>query len=377
MSDYFKQPICDCIRPIINKYISIRKAAEKADNPDRDYTLIIGENCNSAIRQYAHKYLMELLDAEHENDCPVYREILGYVEISRQMCLIEKAGPKTAYEYYIGKRQKEHLNIREAHRKKIIERTSELEEPIPRNYWVYLNCEMHLHMYEWPEGSPLNKMGLGSSHKEGHYITFKGKKYPFPYFPNELFHQLDYLEKKLKQDNLGATDLQEMPIYFFEESELKDYPEHAKLVYNIIEEIALYIGERYHNGRKDRVINDFLKHCEERALQVKAKDEAPAPPLKYAAKFYALYHLVLIELGIEKPFEKDEKGQYDRATIEIFAENRYPGCSKQGFYKDYRDLCTASKIAIAGRLKKGYKEKIIAISGNDGRVASHLKSYPD
>ena len=94
------------------------------------------------------------------------------------------------------------------------------------------------------------------------------------------------------------------------------------------------------------------------------------------AKFYALLHWILIELGVEKSFEKNENDLYPASYIKRFAENKYDFKDGQIFYYHFTNINIKNKSAFAKIFGKDYKEKVIAISNNDAKVISHLKDYP-
>jgi hypothetical protein len=98
---------------------------------------------------------------------------------------------------------------------------------------------------------------------------------------------------------------------------------------------------------------------------------------KIPAKYYALYHWILIEMGIEKNFDQDSNDYYNRRQIEAFAYERYPKISKQGFYRTFIRIDITNKPYIAVIFGKGYKEKLIKISNNDAKVIRHLQNYPN
>ncbi|MBA7545648.1 hypothetical protein ES705_38019 [subsurface metagenome] len=97
---------------------------------------------------------------------------------------------------------------------------------------------------------------------------------------------------------------------------------------------------------------------------------------KIPAKYYALYHLILIEMGIENDFERNENDQYKKSKIEAFARERHPKTSSQGFYRHFTGIDITNRLAIANSYGAGYKEKIIEISKNNSKVIIHLKDYP-
>ncbi len=100
-------------------------------------------------------------------------------------------------------------------------------------------------------------------------------------------------------------------------------------------------------------------------------------PKRGEPKFYALLHWVLIDLGIEKLFEKNENDLYPASLVKNFAENKYGFKNGQSFYRCFKDLDITNKTAIARTYGKSYKEKIIGISNNDARVISYLKKFPN
>lgn len=80
---------------------------------------------------------------------------------------------------------------------------------------------------------------------------------------------------------------------------------------------------------------------------------------------------------MEKHFEKDESNEYDRKSIECFAQKRYDLKDGQGFYRSFTGIDLTNKTAIANSFKRGYKEKLIFISGNDSGIITYLKKYPN
>jgi hypothetical protein len=98
---------------------------------------------------------------------------------------------------------------------------------------------------------------------------------------------------------------------------------------------------------------------------------------KISASFYALYHLILVEMGREKHFERDHNDLYSRKEIEAFAKNKYPAISTQAFYKEITQIDITNKFLIRNRFGKDYKKKIVEISNNDAQVIEHLKGYPN
>lgn len=98
---------------------------------------------------------------------------------------------------------------------------------------------------------------------------------------------------------------------------------------------------------------------------------------KIPAKYYALYHWILIEMGTEKGFERNENDQYVKHEIESYARQRYPGISDQGFYREFISIDITKRTDIARNFGKGYKQKIIRISDNDAKIIAYLNKFPN
>ncbi|PZX16448.1 hypothetical protein LX69_01943 [Breznakibacter xylanolyticus] len=101
------------------------------------------------------------------------------------------------------------------------------------------------------------------------------------------------------------------------------------------------------------------------------------PQINIPAKFYALYHWILIEMGLEKNFTCNESDKYIRKDIENFVINKYPQTSPQGFYRAYIEIDITNKKAIVNNFGNNYKKHIIKISNNNARIIDHLKRYPN
>jgi hypothetical protein len=96
-----------------------------------------------------------------------------------------------------------------------------------------------------------------------------------------------------------------------------------------------------------------------------------------SGKYYALYHWILIEMGIEKPFEYDKNDKYPKSEIKAFAENRYKETSAEMFYREFTDLNIKDKNAIAYAYGKDYKKTIYSLSNNNAKVINYLKKFPN
>jgi len=98
---------------------------------------------------------------------------------------------------------------------------------------------------------------------------------------------------------------------------------------------------------------------------------------KIPAALYALYHWILIDMGIEKAPERNEFDKMPKKKIMAIAESLYPKTNAQGFYKEFKDMDLTKKRAFSMTFGRDYKEKIIEISGNDSKIGNHLRDWPN
>lgn len=112
-------------------------------------------------------------------------------------------------------------------------------------------------------------------------------------------------------------------------------------------------------------------------IQKTENEKIVNPQKKIAAKFYSLYHMILIEMGREMHFDRDSNDKYSRKAIEEFAKNKYPEISSQGFYNGVIQIDITNKISIRKNFGKEYKQIIMEISNNDAKVIEHLKRFPN
>lgn len=157
----------------------------------------------------------------------------------------------------------------------------------------------------------------------------------------------------------------------FAEWEIKTAKEHLK-----------YLPEYMHDNEQNyyyAFITAWIEYCTKRKESREGEEQKAGKDkrIKIPAKFYALYHWLRIEMGAEKPFEKNDNGQFIRTEIEAYSKEKYPDCSAQRFYRSFKDLDITNRTAIAKSFGDGYKEKLIIISGNDNKLITHLKSYPN
>ncbi len=142
--------------------------------------------------------------------------------------------------------------------------------------------------------------------------------------------------------------------------------------------VPLYLHHKSYSGHIDLKQINFI---EQRLNDAKKEIFGLTPDeqnnkKKYDAKYYALYHHILIKLGIEDKFEMHDNNKFRAGEIKNFAEQKYKNCSSQMFYKSFREIDLTKMVAIA-KCYKNYKDIIIDISNNDSRVISELRNYPN
>lgn len=98
---------------------------------------------------------------------------------------------------------------------------------------------------------------------------------------------------------------------------------------------------------------------------------------KIPAKYYALYHWILIEIGRGKTFERNQDDKFPKNDIEKFAEERYTEASKAMFYREFIRMDLTRKDLIAIEFGKGFKDVILSISNNDAKISNYLKKFPN
>lgn len=125
---------------------------------------------------------------------------------------------------------------------------------------------------------------------------------------------------------------------------------------------------------------DFVNFKRDQFTLAKQKDKeefTEKDKNTYPAKYYALFHLMLVEMGLEKHFERDFNDRYNRKAIEEFAKNRYPGISPQGFYNGITKIDITNRLTIRNIFGNEYKKIIIKISNNDAKIIDYLKRFPN
>ena len=127
---------------------------------------------------------------------------------------------------------------------------------------------------------------------------------------------------------------------------------------------------------RKEILGESLTETESPAKE-KAKSDLEPNAKKIHAKFYAFYHWILIKLGKETAFEKNEGEFFPKNRIEKFANEKYPETSSQRFYQEFRSMDITAETAIAKYLGKGYKETIIKLSNSNADVIAYLKDLPN
>ncbi len=123
-------------------------------------------------------------------------------------------------------------------------------------------------------------------------------------------------------------------------------------------------------------------HGQPKPIETKSISHIPAGK-KQPAKYWALYHWILIKLGRGKIFEKTNDDKWPKSLIKEYAENEY-GLKKTGheisgqmFYQEFKGIDIEKPDAIANSFHKGYKKVIIEISKNDVDIITMLKDWPN
>lgn len=95
----------------------------------------------------------------------------------------------------------------------------------------------------------------------------------------------------------------------------------------------------------------------------------------YAAKYYALLHWILISLGKEKIFEKNENDQLPKGKIIETAKLKYSGVSPQGFYQAFKEIDLTNKKAITNEFGNDFKSIIINLSNHNPLVIDYVDKF--
>lgn len=101
------------------------------------------------------------------------------------------------------------------------------------------------------------------------HVEFRGQKKCFPFDSYQLVMTLCSLRDRLSDKDVCATDLQNYSRNIFSETELKNYPDLAAWVYNVIETWVQDVQKKHPSHGYPKLFNDLLESCEELAKQAK------------------------------------------------------------------------------------------------------------
>lgn len=120
---------------------------------------------------------------------------------------------------------------------------------------------------------------------------------------------------------------------------------------------------------KELIDIEQIKTC-----NIQKSDQGNTP--KIPAKYYALYHRILIELKHEKDFQRLDDDRYSRKEIEVFVQKHYPFINAQSFYRGFIELEDLTNKTAISRSFKDLKQKITILSENNSDVLHYLKQFP-
>ena len=147
---------------------------------------------------------------------------------------------------------------------------------------------------------------------------------------------------------------------------------HLSLKYNIVSKTVCQLISEYFPQSEQNI--QFL-HKGKDLTKVDKMNNISESQLNNA-KYYALYHWVLIKLGIENPlpiaFEKGRKNQ-----IELIANAKYSNISSQQFYNLIKDLNIANKKTLIQSYGNNYKNFIEKIPNYNKAVIDYLDNLPE
>lgn len=111
---------------------------------------------------------------------------------------------------------------------------------------------------------------------------------------------------------------------------------------------------------------------------IKNKKEQKEVKIKrLPAKYYSLYHRLLIEIKMVQPFELVNDTELPKKEIEDYGVVNYGFTDGQSFYREFLRLFKAKKHDITNEFGEGYKQKLIDLSQNNAQIIKHLEKYPN
>jgi hypothetical protein len=233
--------------------------------------------------------------------------------------------------------------------------------------------------------------------------THNEYNYPTTHNQLALFCEklIDFINKfDIKNDNT-SIDIQQSDKSFSHAEKLEialeligdNETSYTSIVYHHIKDVLNNKGLTYLQGRdilldmkgafspeqNKIIIEPIITYLERinssnNSVQINSRNNKKT---KTPAKYYALYHWILISLGAESHFERNENDKYSKTEIESFAKERYSEVSSQMFYRSFIEIDITNTTMIANSFGKDYKDKVISISNNDAKVITKLKSFPN
>jgi hypothetical protein len=92
------------------------------------------------------------------------------------------------------------------------------------------------------------------------------------------------------------------------------------------------------------------------------------------AKYYAYYHWILIKLGLQQNFRRNEDDQLLKSEIKAYSEKIYKNkISSQMFYRAFKAISEEKENALPIIFDKKTKQIILEIAENKPKVASFLE----
>lgn len=203
---------------------------------------------------------------------------------------------------------------------------------------------------------------------------------------NGLFQQItdfdlmkDTMLKEFKKLDLDFdSGFRQMSYYY---NELRKFIRSEDSVYDGIRtdsnDYKIYISNNYSFWIELTIdLQTFLKNLFDQIEKPHKSNTETFIKKEIPAKYYALYHWILIEMGTEKPFNKNEYDKWEKCKIENFAKERYPDTKPQGFYRAFIAIDLTKRTAIAKDFEN-YKDIIIEISNNNAKIISYLRFFPN
>lgn len=222
-------------------------------------------------------------------------------------------------------------------------------------------------------------------------IENKPSEFVNPFLGNEVYIYISERREKISAFiKAKRNDIEDLKIL---RTSIKEYKENV-LLNLVIDEKNQKSDKMLLGTEKENSLEALITQTTLMILELKLKNSITQrknePNLKgnivakddkgktIGAKYYALYHYILIRMGKAEPFKHDDNDRLPKPDIVAFAENAYPFWkSGRGFYNEFQKLYGKTKTEIAMDFGRGYKQKLIAISDNDSSLIKYLDKYPN